>query len=229
MENLEKLKIPERITIESLIDTGRNVPNDYRRLISKTENQGNLPTGFSDQWSYFLWEMEKDGKENELSKFLEVHLRGQLLIDLGAGTGRTVGDICRIFGVKDYVSVDRHYMDFPNKLESSDISYREEESEGLHEILVNSDMLDFISRMPDNRGNFILNGIDSWVIRENDYFEALAKELIRTTKKDGIIFGIESDITYPLNALIKKFKQDSPIEVPDVKLVSGNSFLYRKK
>lgn len=56
-------------------------------------------------------------------------------------------------------------------------------------VMVQSDMLDFIARMPDNSGNFTLNGIDTYIIDLPVYHKALADELERVTAVGGIIFG----------------------------------------
>lgn len=57
---------------------------------------------------------------------------------------------------------------------------------------INDDMLKFVSKLPDKSTNFLINGIDDSIIRNNKYWEKLSKELYRATEDSGIITGYGS-------------------------------------
>ena len=63
--------------------------------------------------------------------------------------------------------------------------------------VVQDDMLLFASRLPDESVNFIMNGLDIFVIGETKYRERLNFELERATEKGGLIIGNQSD--FPLS------------------------------
>lgn len=50
-------------------------------------------------------------------------------------------------------------------------------------------MLDFVARLKDNSTNFTINGIDRLIIRSTRYEKALAREIVRATRINGLIFG----------------------------------------
>lgn len=56
--------------------------------------------------------------------------------------------------------------------------------------IVCDDMLDFVSRLPDDSANFMMNGIDGFILTgSSEYKDALAREIVRTLKPGGIVFG----------------------------------------
>jgi|GEM_PF-2782445 len=61
--------------------------------------------------------------------------------------------------------------------------------------LVCDDMLDFVSRLPADSSNFMINGIDDLVLQDptDEYQNALAQEIVRSLKPGGIIFGTNLD------------------------------------
>lgn len=150
-------------------------------------------------------------------------LTGNPLFDLGGGI---VEDLQRqdmdVFlqmanrcGVSVYVDVDRfliqdekdeNYFGKTGSVNPSKDMASDAEKKRLQEMypdtqiaLVQADMLDFISRLNENAGNFVINGIDRFVIPDQKYHTALARELRRTTKKGGIIMGVNSEVLKQLD------------------------------
>ena len=130
-------------------------------------------------------------------------------------------DLAKQCGATTYVSVDRFHPGEPDPLRS----LREETLDGLHEIEVCADMLDFLTHIKDNIGNFAINGIDELVIPNQAYRQALAQELIRVTRKGGIIFGINSDI--PLNMFSGGEKAQLRF-IPKMPIDNSDVFVFEK-
>lgn len=70
---------------------------------------------------------------------------------------------------------------------------------------IRADMLDFVSRIKDSSVNIVINGIDEYIISVKKYHEALAQEIFRVTKKNGVIFGNRSNC---LVVALKSIKND---------------------
>jgi hypothetical protein len=72
-------------------------------------------------------------------------------------------------------------------------------------------MLDFVSRLRDGSVNFVINGIDTWVIDHPEYDNALADEIERATKIGGVAFGMNSNALWLLRGRrsVREFKTNS--------------------
>lgn len=228
----EKLfrKKENNTAITDLLDCSRVMPREYQELIAKqNERGGNYTTAHSLNWEDVVSDdSEAIANIKRTIDLFKEHLSGDVLVDLGAGSEKVMEELSKKFGVRTYVKVDKFY-----KLQSSmtiagtDIAYKELEADRLHLITVNSDMLDFISRVRDNSGSFVLNGIDDYVINSVKYQEMLAREIIRATRSKGIIFGINSDsVSYYLAADSRIEKIDSSSFFPSS---AAGAFFFRKK
>lgn len=170
---------PERVYLDKLI-----YPSEPSML--------SLGTCFSDGWSQML----HDNEAKEIVDFLKEKLQGLPVVDLGSGTSSSVESLAVELGASDCIQVDR-FINERFKLEpliNLRADSRNVKQKETYTALVQADMLDFISRMPDGSANFFINGIDRLIIENRDYHEALTVELTRATPIGGIICGINSEV-----------------------------------
>lgn len=208
------------ITLADLIDASKPIPQEYRIFQEHNPVIGAAGIGFP--FSYFWGEMfpvdrnfEADSNREKAKHFFKEHLNQQVLVDLGGGqprfrdrgnlSDRPMARFARDYGASAYVNVDTGH---PEPIHEQDI-------EGLHLIEIREDMLSFVARMKDGSANFTLNGIHRYSDGDRRYFPALEKEIVRATRKGGIIFETESDVGFSRffdieQALLKRVKLDLP-------------------
>ncbi|OGF23390.1 hypothetical protein A2Y83_02410 [Candidatus Falkowbacteria bacterium RBG_13_39_14] len=118
------------------------------------------------------------------------------LIDLGGGTMPTMAKFAETSKSEFYINVEKNWPDENPINPKKDIADKRDKEEYLkmQYVVVKDDMLDFISKIPDNSANFTINGINYQIIKNQKYHKALAQELVRATKEGGIIFGVQSDV-----------------------------------
>jgi len=122
--------------------------------------------------------------------FLKSKLKGEILIDLGSGLNPTLLELALELECC-YIHIDKFRLQSNRNLNPKKAIYQYKE--GWTEILdVQADMLDFLSRMKSNSANITINGIDSYIIPNKNYHEALAREILRVIKPEGIVFGNKS-------------------------------------
>src|SRR3989338_8143068 len=94
---------PKKITLNEVIDSAREVPTAYKKLILEQERRNvYLHQEFSEHWSPLVREEWRD--EFPVARaLLKERLAGSLLVDLGAGRGSSSW-IARAFGVTTYIS-----------------------------------------------------------------------------------------------------------------------------
>jgi hypothetical protein len=93
-------------------------------------------------------------------------------------------------------------------------------------IMVQGDMLDIRSRLPDNSANFTINGIDTWIIENSAYHQALARELERATVPGGIVFGMNSDAVFYIS---NESFENKPMTVDDLGVAPFGIKIVEKK
>ncbi len=190
---------------------------EYRELMRQNQQEGSrMEDGFAMQWSEILYNPgSNDSQVNynpsrwEVARdYFKEKLSGGVLIDVGGNTGNqidTMRAFAKKFGARTYIDVDLMNGGPPDPFtavranESQYLELPPEERIGaMDEYLVTADMLDFVSRLPDNSCNFAENGIDQYILgtgrNGTEYGKALFREMIRATRVGGIIFGIESDM-----------------------------------
>ena len=140
---------------------------------------------------------EEGKKETERAlSFLKEKLKGKVLVDLGSGIDNSIFRLAIATDPSVFIGVD--------KFAGRDLSHLSEEG-GMQAAGAKSDMLDFISRMPDNSANVTINGIDMNIIGEEKYHEALIREIIRVLPAGGIVFGRNSgSLTAAEDVLLKR-------------------------
>lgn len=218
--------------IEDLFDPERSVSDEYREIIKSGESKNAyLKAKFSEYWNTFL---RNPDSAPEARDFFQKHIQDSMLIDLGGGgspmsKGSNMFYLAGIFDAKAYISVDKFAYSENSEYDESAPAERSGRRGSLRRNLrcfyIRSDMLEFVSKMRDNSVNFVLNGIDSFTIGGKGYHTALAKEIARATRSDGIIFGVNSDVSYLL-----KHNSEFLSEFDDLDLDAGvNTFVYKKQ
>ena len=222
MNKRENFSLPESerkiITFEDIIDPEREVPEKYQRLIHLQEqrvdnNTRFNKTGYAANWGP-LMDTNGMGKETKFAKqelqYLKDHLMNQALVDLGGGYG-FMRHLIRLTGAQMYVNVDRRQSTQNqelNPLQSTKMVDPVDKESALNEVNVYADMLDFVAHLKDGSANFVLNGIDITIINDPAYHKALANELVRATKANGLIFGVGSDALEILHRQIVERSSD---------------------
>lgn len=235
MSKHEKSTLPETkkriITLADLIDANRSIPQQYKILQEQRpvlETPTNT-TPFSEFWRRNLdlaTRYEDDSVRGEAQRFFKEHLNQQVLIDLGGGQvsfrdkkilrARPMAELAKNCGATIYINVDTGHSD----------PVYEDNLEGLHIIEVKEDMLSFVARMKNDSANFTLNGIVLRMKGDYRYFEALQNEIVRATRRGGIIFGTESDVAFYELANT----EEAPLRSVKLRILgNGNAFLYEKK
>lgn len=152
-------------------------------------------------------------RSEQVARLKEV-LDGHALLDLGAGKDgwRMAKFATDTLGTRKYVGIDfsgevtkvadfRYQMRFGEKPDPEVIEF------------IESDMLTFLSKQPDNSAAITLNGIDDVIIDpkvagNEKYLEALVREVVRVAGDDNVVFGFNSEDIF---ARLEKhgFKLDS--------------------
>ncbi|MFA4852106.1 MAG: hypothetical protein WC924_02230 [Candidatus Gracilibacteria bacterium] len=193
-------KQPEEILL-SIIDKQCVPPAEYQRLISQQELRGGKGRAVQ-SWYAVLWRNLLKEDQVFAIEFFRQHLSGQNLIDLGGGTG-SMGEVATGLNSGVYVNVERAPFE-SSEITNPLVPIFSESKNNFLQMGVHSDMLDFVSRMKDSVGNFTINGIDTIIVNDMHYNRALAHEMIRATRKGGLIFGTSSDALVYIDFLIKK-------------------------
>jgi hypothetical protein len=139
------------------------------------------------------------GEEKPLMTMFR-NFQDQIVVDLGAGKSRYGHSLCSLFGAKAYVGVEKH---FAKELEEY-ISYSTPEKiektfdrgpagiEPIPAAIEDADMLSFLRRLPDNSVSIFASGIDRNIICDNEYLDAVRKEIGRVLHPKGAYISHES-------------------------------------
>lgn len=164
-----------------------------------------------------------EGKYSGTRQYLVSKMKGHTLIDPGCDEGwRWMVSMAQDFGVKEYIGVDKHAFGSRCSVNSriiNSVSLNDTEKReyypNIEVNLVEADMLNFISQLPENYANFTVNSIDSWVIPSFQYQQALAREIARATMKEGLVFGFNAEILNHLEENGLKPKTDLDYQEAD--------------
>ena len=231
MSKRERYNPPEtgEQIIARLLDSSRPVPPEYERLILAQEQRPISPYETSDVDYSREWPRMLRG-ENE-QNLMRAKLTGGTLVDLGGGIASHMRALAKQFEASEYLNVDLNPSLPSDPLHST----ADEQDESVHVVQVNSDMLNFLTRMRKASAQFTINGIDELIISEPEYHQALARELVRATKQGGLIFGTNSIVYHHLKPFIES---NSPLlrkapwkwaERDDTQLdLMGNPFIFEK-
>lgn len=215
---MEKFNQPEKFI-------NSNSAERLQEIENLTKNTANEMNDYDEKFSGFFWnfddeslaEMEERKDQNpELYKdkyenfqILKDKLHDQTVVDLGSNLYFLgVSESLKNLGIKKYIAVDK-FADINRpkiKQIKERVMPRMEKEFGLE--FKNEDMLSFISRLPDNSVNYVMNGIDDTIIQNEKYWQVLAQELHRTTVKNGIVTGFHSEISFYTGDGFKVIKND---------------------
>ncbi len=127
------------------------------------------------------------------SKLLCEKMNGKLLVDLGCGTDIEdwygMAELTKDCGAGTYLGVDKFQSTEENCFQDLALPEAKAAYAPMQLTLVCGDMLRFLAMLPNESANFTINNIDEIIIPSDRYLFAVAKELERTTAKDGIVFG----------------------------------------
>lgn len=243
MENIEKPAVVKegKKEIMSLGDFLISPDLKYDRIIEATiSKQEKVKESFAQdadlaaQYAKLWTEMSERSKSNNIEpekreeikhrlELLSEKLRGEILVDLGGGSGLMKG-FAKEMGVSVYILADPHLPDYPDKPIDplNDLSNPTESDKDMQTIKLKADALDFTRRLPPNSVNFTINGMDLFVFMRSvpyphrHYITFLKEEVIRATKEGGIIFGsgttiIDEDskneyLSYPKEQRVRELK-----------------------
>jgi hypothetical protein len=201
----------QELLLKDILNYDNPNKEKYQVIIDNLERINSLkeespPTDrYSDLWFDLDRGLDETGKDRE---FFKDKLSGNVLIDLGGGRVPAMRHFAKNYGAKAFINVERFLPDrFPvdPTVDLTD-ALRTEKEKDMDMLVVKADMLDFVSKLPDNFANFTINGIDSVIIEDQNYHHALAQELARATRPGGIIFGMCSDALWELEDKMHKAK-----------------------
>lgn len=166
---------------------------EYQKIIMETEKEAEKfhEAGLRMDFTDFALMWNNINIDSDSGKVLKNKLDDEILVDLGCGR-QPVIELAEKVGARVLIGVDRYSIGSENDSPSPQKVVEEPIRENGQTVLVREDLLKFVSHIPDNSANFTINGIDDDIIKNKDYQKALAKEIIRATKKGGIIFGKNS-------------------------------------
>jgi hypothetical protein len=137
--------------------------------------------------------MEEEQGLEKSRAFLKERLSGKILIDLGGGRNRSIEALAQNFGVAVYIKVDVYYQSSLAD-EHGRLADNGKLQDGEMVVYnIKSDMLQFLSTLPNDSVCIAINGIDMAVIPSEEYHEALVKEIVRVLIPNGIVFGRVSE------------------------------------
>ncbi len=168
-------------------------------------------------YSSELWDTNPDRKGKVL-QFIEDTFEGQVVVDLGAGTSGLDYYIIDRAKASSYVGVDINLeLQVVNDIAISDDKelvdfnfntnvnpmYRFEYNRPAHEmnrtpaVLVQSDMLSFLRRLPDNSVSIFCSGIDASIISDKKHLDEIRGEIVRVLNPSGGYIGAHAHINLP--------------------------------
>jgi len=209
IEKGSQIEFASEFDIENFFNYQNPHHEEYQRLqqrLSRTGDFGHTKTEFADYWESIVEGIERNEQHpyaeftpeerRQIEDYLQRKLQGHVLIDLGCGgavleySGAPVVRLAQKFDVSRYVGIDAKTEIShtklgagPNRLHHFDKGY-----------YIEDDMLLRLSRTPSDSANLTINGIDSSIIRDPAYNDALVAELVRVCRPEGIIFGVNSSV-----------------------------------
>jgi hypothetical protein len=177
-----------------------------------------------------IGQLEIPKTAREELEFFQKFLSGSMLIDLGGGIGRSepekqgTGSMWRfaeLCGVATYINVDRFALGKEDEPANPYKPVQEISNDQLQQIAVKDDMLDFTARIKDNSAQFVLNGIDRYIVQSEGYAKALAQEIYRATIPHGLMFGNDQ-------VILDFLPKDKIRRIPVIKQPNIESELFSK-
>ncbi|MFA6214266.1 MAG: hypothetical protein WC717_03235 [Candidatus Micrarchaeia archaeon] len=121
--------------------------------------------------------------QKKLEPYIREKLQGKPLVDLGCGDEKSIE---ASKGIALYYGARREITDL--HLAPQLIGVREGANGA------RADALAYVLGLPDNYANFMMCGIDRFVISDSGYWQLLAKAIEKKTVPGGIAMGMGSDL-----------------------------------
>ena len=185
--------------------------NNLGKIVSEGAAHSNptsyMQTNFNRIVDYLCGDFcEYDSEKREpLRKDLVESLKGNIVVDLGAGESNLGYVIAQLGGARAYVGVEPN---FSNRLRASiydggfNVDLRKPFAEYPNSeklipySVVNSDMLSFLRAIEGDQVSMIAAGIDDSVIHDGKYEADVKVEINRTLAKSGGFLSIRSEIYF---------------------------------
>ncbi|MDD5586133.1 MAG: hypothetical protein PHY92_04135 [Alphaproteobacteria bacterium] len=182
---------------------------DYREIILREKKAKGLHSQADCTAMWLHPRIFAIGDNTTTARFVRERLKGAPLIDVGGATGR-FGEFAVTAGASAYINVDLYPLgglhDLGEDPEYDLIPPESAFKNNTQRLSVCADMLDFISRVPGQSVNIMINGIDELIVRTTEYHKALAQEMVRTVRPDGVILGYNSaSLRYAEQLLTHRF------------------------
>ena len=174
-EIVPKIKARELIPIKEALEDNQRV----RTLLTEMERRYDCE--FSSQnttHAECLDEWFEDGWKTLHGRFLQ-KLKGQILVDLGAGKINYGYDFAKEAGARSYVAVE------PFNYETL-LHYIKYEKKGLPSSCSPVDMLTFIQTLPKGSVSFLCSGIDGAIISGKKYYREVENQIQRALHRNGV-------------------------------------------
>lgn len=213
---------------EEWIKQGRNIERSFGEALYQE---------FGDQMAMSLWEYLRGSDKMEINKeyektleILREKISGRILVDLGSGPSFYMQALAHSLRVKVYIRVDLFAIGDENlkpdpSADLEDDEWRKHDEElfpGLTHAQVKADMLDFISRVPDESVCVTISGIDRNIIGDQRYHDALAREIIRVLIPGGLVFGTSAGCLEVITDVLKHGEK-APRGKDMIRLMTGSS------
>ncbi len=132
-------------------------------------------------------------------------IKGQVVVDLGAGRTPDAYTLAGGMGATGYIGVEPHFgRELLEAMEADvadGLSYlRGEEMDNFYTkgSVTNDDMLSFLRRLPDHSVSIFASGIDNFVLDDSDYVRETVTEIVRVLHPTGVyICDFNSVIVIP--------------------------------
>lgn len=197
LEATQSENIQEELNVTDLTSHSNSKIEYYKALAKKAETEQRIisseegfDTNFESLWDNLI--RRSSTSTEEIKDYLKKGIRNKILIDI-AGQGG-LSDLARDCEAKLQVIVNK-YRGGSDRTEG-----------GLRILTVQEDALLFISKIKSNSVIVAINGLDSIIIKNPEYHQVLAEEILRITKVGGLIFGMQSDALFILRR--SKYKQN---------------------
>ncbi|MFA6447261.1 MAG: class I SAM-dependent methyltransferase [Patescibacteria group bacterium] len=130
--------------------------------------------------------------------------KGQVVVDIGCGPGCFGYYLAALAKAKAYVGVDKFFNKngqiritseqiddfFRSKMRAWPSGFQVHEIPG---VAASEDMLDFLRRLPDRSVSILASGIDSYLIPNKEYLQAVNQEIQRVLHPDGVFMSNHSN------------------------------------
>ncbi len=140
---------------------------------------------------------------------IRARLQNRRLIDLGCGVNpNSEAFFAAVYGSSAFVGVDKYYKptvdmerykkhlknqfirnSLQNRYKDADIQQTEKNLDGMGIETLQDDMLVYLSRLPDDSVNVLMTNIDGFIIRDDEYYDALTKEISRVIGTQGLFIS----------------------------------------